>query len=220
MLGSVDLLIRDKSTGEVRCPMCGDICGRTIAAVKSHYVVQHQRSVSVTLASLPSTSSRNSVPASAPPPSLTDDVEMEDTDVFITSAGVMRDLSPDPGVDDDEEWDARSDVSDASTEVLVEEDVDDIVPRSFNITAPVCDSSDDEHSVSDKGSSVPPSMPQENLSPPFGVCGTDSKHLLFSPTPIDAPADCGGSRTHLRSTALPTWLCDERRGEGRDLHGL
>ena len=88
--------------------------------------------------------------------------------------------SPDPDSDGDDEWDAESMFSDASTEILVEEDEDDVVPCSFSLSAPT------NPSPPELGEQLPElsTSSEEELSPPSAdVYGSNSEHL-GSVTPV------------------------------------
>jgi len=90
--------------------------------------------------------------------------------------------SLDPGTDEDDEWDMESMLSDTPSEVLVAEDEDDVVPRSFNLSTSADPSSNAGHSESDDHLSEPLPKPQEvRPSPHIAVYGSDSKYLSLSP---------------------------------------
>lgn len=74
-----------------------------------------------------------------------------------------------PGYDEDE-WDTESAFSDASTDILIE-DEDDVVPASFTLPASVHSKPDDEEQLE------PPPQPQEEQ--PINVHGSDSKRSTF-----------------------------------------
>jgi hypothetical protein len=115
-----------------------------------------------------------------------DDENDEDEDDKEDGGGAMdiddlppSDLSPSaveksgPPPDQDEDWEADSSVSDAPTEVLIEEDEDDVVPPSFSfhiLDRPLSD----DHPPSEQL----PEPPQEERAISSGaVYGSESMYL-------------------------------------------
>lgn len=124
-----------------------------------------------------------SVHLPSPNPQSDDDapssVHLPSQAVPLFDAGVRGD-SPDPQSDDDhdndDEWDVESVVSDASTEVLLEEDEDDIVPRSFNPSTSADPSLHNDRLELDEQS--PEDFPESEEGPPpppAGVYRSDSE---------------------------------------------
>jgi hypothetical protein len=117
-----------------------------------------------------------------------EDVDMEDGDAAghidlswlaasSLDTGARRD-SPDPQSDEEDEWDIESVSSDASTDVLIEEDEDDVVPRSFSLSTLTNSPLPSDHSKLDEQPIAPSSKSEEEpSSPSVGVCGSDSKCL-------------------------------------------
>lgn len=102
------------------------------------------------------------------------------TDGHLPPTGEKAD-SPEPRVDEDNEWETRSLVSDASTEILVEEDDDVVVPSSFDFSGRVRTSDDEDSPMHDENPTDSSLQPYEK--PSLGsarVYGSDSK-LLRSP---------------------------------------
>jgi len=99
--------------------------------------------------------------------------------VPLLNAGVRRD-SPDPQSDDDDdsddEWDMESMVSDASTEGFLEEDEDDIVPRSFNPPTSADPSLHDDYLELHEELPEDPPESEEGPLPPAGVYRSDSEY--------------------------------------------
>ena len=86
--------------------------------------------------------------------------------------------SPDPQSDEDDEWDMQSVLSDTSTEVLVDEDEDDVVPRSFNLPTPADAPHSSDHLESSE--QLPETFPKSGEEQPLpfaGVFGSDREHL-------------------------------------------
>ena len=75
--------------------------------------------------------------------------------------------------DQDEDWEADSSVSDAPTEVLIEEDEDDVVPPSFSFhiqDRPLCDENPPSEQL--------PELPQEEKAISSGaVYGSESMYF-------------------------------------------
>jgi len=114
--------------------------------------------------------------------------------------------SPDLGPEEDDEWDEESAFSDACTEVMVDEDEDDIVPPSFSLSTPVDPLSNGEAHNSGEQPSWPSSESKEEQPlPSIGVYGSDSKYpyMLF----LRFSADSNGHRASLRSATLRLWIC-------------
>jgi len=106
-------------------------------------------------------------------------VHLSSPAVPLFDAGVRGD-SPDPQSDDDNdddnEWDMESMVSDASTEVMLEEDEDDIIPRSFNPSASADTSPhDDRLELDGESPEDSPESEEGPLLPPAGVYQSDSE---------------------------------------------
>lgn len=114
------------------------------------------------------------------------------------STGARED-SPDPQSDEDNEWDMESVGSDASTDILIEEDEDDVVPRSFGLSAFADPLLHGDHLELDEQLLEPKS--EEEPSPPSAsVYGSDSEclHSLH----LRCPADLNDHRAPLRSVTL------------------
>jgi len=188
MLGSTHLLTRGESSSSFRCHTCFVPCGTKPAAVKSHYETEHGLTVSVSSKGPDPTSSRQISsplalsPVLSPPP---EDADMEDGD-FTLPMDVSYSMPPPftmevggnleaPGFDEDE-WDAGSTFSDASTDILIEDDENDAVPPSFTLPTTVPPrSNDDEESLE------PPPQPKEEQSSCFTkVYGSESMHSVPS----------------------------------------
>jgi hypothetical protein len=90
--------------------------------------------------------------------------------------------------EDSDAWEAASSVSDAPSEVLVEEDDDDVVPFSFNLSTLARCSDDDDRSTPDENPlDLPPLQPREEPSPGSPtIYGSDSGFLRSSP-PCNSP---------------------------------
>ena len=95
---------------------------------------------------------------------------------FATGA---MDNSPDPESDEEDEWDMQSVLSDTPSEALLEEDEDDIVPLSFNLSTAASPSPDNDHSESNE--QVPGHTPNPETNQPFPhnrVYGSDSGYPI------------------------------------------
>lgn len=177
---------------DLGCSECDKIFPGT-ATIKGHYLKRHKLTVKVSTISAPSPP-RKMQPT--PSPQSNEDADMEDIDnssLFHPSSPVVplidakvRGDSPDPqsdGNDDndddenDDEWDMESVVSDASTEVLLEEDEDDIVPRSFNPLSSADPSLHDDHLEFDEESPDDSPEAEEGLPSPASVYRSDSEFL-------------------------------------------
>jgi hypothetical protein len=76
----------------------------------------------------------------------------------------------DPGHDEDE-WDTESAFSDASTDILIEDDEHEVVPPSFVLSAPVHPQPNDDDELLE-----PPPQAKEEQPPSITVHGSNSKH--------------------------------------------
>ena len=99
----------------------------------------------------------------------------DDGDDYGDNYGDDDDDDDDDG--DYEEWDTDSELSD--TEVLVNEDYDDVVPRSFDLdlSAPINPLSDDGSPGSDEQPPEPLLSKEEQSPPSARVFGSDSECL-------------------------------------------
>jgi hypothetical protein len=98
----------------------------------------------------------------------------------------MMDDDPDSETEDNDEWEGGSVCSDASTEVMLEEDDDDVVPRSFVLHATSDGDyamSDSEHPPSGEQLEPPPEVEKRETLPSSQVYGSDRQHpvcILFA----------------------------------------
>jgi len=164
--------------------MCGVACGKAAAAVKKHYKDKHNCNVTISTTQPTPVPCRQTSPRPAPSSPLTEDIDMEDADAVGPSlAAPFLDTgaggdSPDPQSDEDDEWDMESVLSDASTEILLNEDEDDVVPRSFNFSIPADPSAYGAHlKLSEQLPELSPSSEEELPPPSANVYGSDSEYL-------------------------------------------
>lgn len=86
---------------------------------------------------------------------------------------------PDPETDEDEaedeSWEMESSLSDTGSEVLIEEDDDDIVPPSFSLVTPMHPSSEDCSTTEDMATELPLELEEIQVEDSRVVYGSDSK---------------------------------------------
>lgn len=186
---STHLLARRMRDKQFLCHECDKPCGKTTTAAKRHYLFKHDRAITISSKDPTPGLPLKTSPLSAPSSPLAEDVDMEDDDAAWSvhlpqlavpsfDVGARGDESSDPQSDEDDEWDIESVLSDASTEVLVEEDEDDVVPRSFSLSA-FTDPSLHGDCLKPDGQLPEPSLKSEEepAPPSAGVYGSDSECL-------------------------------------------
>lgn len=108
-----------------------------------------------------------------------EDENNEDNDSMLIDAPPLPTVEKagpsDPETDEDENWEAGSSISDASTEVLIQEDEDDVVPLSFNFLTHERPSDDCPMSEESPGLSEEPH--EGNTVSPSAVYGSDSMYF-------------------------------------------
>jgi len=184
---SMNLLTSGAPGVNLRCNVCNDEFSGTPKTIKAHYKRKHRLAVRVStmIPDLP----RSQQTASSS--SLPEDVNMEDVDfsgdetasLDMGARGDFLDPQSDDGGDggndddddDDGEWDMESVVSDAPTEVLLEEDEDDIVPSSFNLSTSADTPPHDDHLELDNELTEESPESEEGPPSPVGVYRSDSE---------------------------------------------
>ena len=184
-----EVLLERGKDRKIRCHLCNKVCGVKSSGIKNHYLTDHHLAVN------PSSKSRLPRPRSGTKDVHMDDEdendedendEDEDEDDKEDGGGAMdidvlppSNLSPfaveksGPPPEQDEDWETDSSVSDTSTEVLIEEDEDDVVPPSFSFHIQDRPLSDD-HPPSEQL----PELPQEERAVSSGaVYGSESMYL-------------------------------------------
>jgi hypothetical protein len=176
------LLERKENTTSFLCDICARLCGPTASKIKAHYETEHNLAVTVSSNTTPNfTSSRQcSMHHSAFPLTMeAEDDPMHEDDEYgdampidLPPTSIIKEAeSFDSEADDDDAWEAGSSTSDAPTEVLIQEDEDDVVPPSFNLHNHVHPSSDD------CSLSLEFPQPEERIFKSSSAYGSDSKHL-------------------------------------------
>lgn len=124
------------------------------------------------------------VPVPTPP---VEDADMEDSDddyadmVIDAPSHSLGDNGrpPNPETDEDEAedeaWEVESSHSDTDSEVLIEEDDDDIVPPSFSFVTPMHPSSEDCSTTKDTVTELPLELEEIQVEDSRVVYGSDSK---------------------------------------------
>jgi hypothetical protein len=176
--------------------------------VKKHYLNDHNHSVSLSSKErliVPLERTASSAASSSPP-----DVDMED-DAFVEHVNLhsVSVTSPDAGAgrrpqdlsldDEEDEWDVLSELSGASTEPLLSEDEDDIVPRSFSFSTPLVPSDDEEPEVNVIVPEPSAESKEEQTPVSSGVYGSASEHRTSF---LQHYADLKDLRAPLRRSAL------------------
>lgn len=221
-IASTNLLIK-ATDGSFLCHQCSQPCGKGIKPIKGHYLSHHGSSVTVSIRSIATASSRQ-IPLHPGPPlpiqdsdeDIDEDVDMEDdsaaSGIHLPSLEIpFPDTeaggdSPGPQPDEDDEWETGSVLSDTSTEVMIEEDEDDIVPRSFNPQTPADCSPHDDCLELDEQLPKPSSNYEEEPCPlSAAVYGSEGERLRSSF--VRCPADLNGHRALLQSAALHPRIC-------------
>lgn len=156
--------------------------------VKYHYLKAHKvhASVSSKKPSAITTHRTPSVPTPPPPPTEEMDTESDDPilgpeypamDIDYLTPGELP-LPIDSDEEGEDEWESESALSDPSSEVLVGEDDDDVVPSSFDFPIDIYPSNDSSWSEE-----IPPDLSlrsQEHHRPsPKRVYGSDSEYTYW-----------------------------------------
>ena len=121
--------------GNFTCTICKNPCGTRAGAVKSHYSGAHKAAVEVTFKNS-SLQKRPRPRSSSPLTSLPSDFDMEDDDFEPHAAAGGTGNRGAPGCGDEgSDWDGF--YSDASTEIMDEDDDYEVVPTSFTLSTSV-----------------------------------------------------------------------------------
>lgn len=176
--------------------MCSKTCGLTPKEAKKHYLQVHGLSVGLSLVPEKATRSRQRVEGTHSP--VVDYFSDDDDDPMDRSsegdggsadadrpsltasplgAGAGRG-SPGSRSYKEDEWEEGSTGSDTSSEAMLCEDDDDVVPCSFSLTGPLNPSSNDDP-LEFEGQLPEPSLELKEADPPLseGVYGSDSERL-------------------------------------------
>jgi hypothetical protein len=155
--------------------MCSHSCRSS--KVERHYESEHGISVGVSMLS-----TAKKLPSPREPSPLTELSDMEEDDppappalpspAAPSIAPEAMDESSDPETDEDDEWEEESAFSDASTEIMLGEDDDDIVPSSFNFPT----SSDGEPPASIDRLEPPPEAEEDPSPPSSRVFASESQY--------------------------------------------
>ena len=92
-------------------------------------------------------------------------------------------MSPDPKMDDDNNWETDSSISDSLTEVLILDDEDDVVPPSFDLSTDFCHPSGD-CSALEESPQLPQKPQEKRISDSSMAYGSDSKCLFVLCLPL------------------------------------
>jgi hypothetical protein len=205
---SKHLLARTGTSGPFLCHMCSKPCGKAPKAVKKHYLELHMLNVSLSQVPLEDTPSQRttlSVEAPSPPvkgtrvrsahPPVVEYSSEDDDDDFMDTdspSPMAPPLSAEAGrgfpgaqSDEEDEWEGESMDSDTSTEVLLFEDDDDVVPCSFNLPGLPNPSSGDDCLEFDGPLPESP-LESKGMDRPFlaGVYGSNSGYPLTAPATL------------------------------------
>ena len=187
--------------GPFNCHMCEKACGRYLRDVEDHYLELHNKSV--LLSPLPAgdaPSQQTTPPMETPSPSVQDiriegmrplvmEYSSEDDDGDLMDIDLPSLMVPPIGVGagrdflgsqsyEESEWEEGSAHSDTSTEVLICEDDDDVVPHFFSLLSPPGLSSEDDClELNDQLLGSPSELEEVDSPSSAGVYGSNSKHL-------------------------------------------
>ena len=186
--------------GPFNCHMCEKACGRYLRNVEDHYLELHSKSVLLSPLPEDAPSQQRTPPMEAPSPSV-QDIRIEgmrplvveyssgDDDGDLMDVDLPSLMVPPVGIGaggdflgsqsyEESEWEEGSAHSDTSTEVLVCEDDDDVVPRSFSLLTPPGPSSDDDRlELNDQLPGSSSELEEADSPSSAGVYGSNSKHL-------------------------------------------
>ena len=195
-------LSRKSIGGAFQCSLCVKACGRSIKTIKAHLLDSHSLTAIVSFETIDAEPSQQITPPVETLAPLVQDVEMEgmaspvmesssdDEDCFMDTGSPPLGVEPGKGFlasrfSEESEWEEGSNDSDTSTEVLLCEDDDDIVPRSFNLPAPPGSLSYDD-GLESEDEAPGSSLESTEEAPPSSACvfSSDSKHLLATFTTL------------------------------------